>query len=109
MRRLLPIIALMMLALTGWSAMAHVAEETGGKIAGVEIVTHAPGDGDEVPADSDNGLPHHHISCHGHDVGAPLFPATALVHGFEPAHPSGFDARALLAADENVALRPPQA
>jgi hypothetical protein len=109
MRRLLPLVALLMLVLTGWSAMAHVAEESGGKIAGVELVVHAPGDADEAPADGDNGMPHHHVSCHGHDIGAPLFPAPALTHAREPVSLSGFEARVLLAADENVALRPPQA
>nr|WP_294811109.1 hypothetical protein [uncultured Sphingomonas sp.] len=27
---------------------------------------HAEGDRDQVPADADQGVPHHHGTCHGH-------------------------------------------
>lgn len=71
MRKLLPLLACLMLVLTGFAGMAHAAEAAGGSVLGIELAIHAPGDGDEVPADSDNGLPHHHNACHGHDVGTP--------------------------------------
>jgi len=71
MRKLLPLLACLMLVLTGFAGMAHAAEAAGGSVLGIEFTVHAPGDGDEVPADSDNGLPHHHNACHGHDVGTP--------------------------------------
>ncbi|WP_267349836.1 hypothetical protein [Sphingomonas sp. GM_Shp_2] len=71
MRGLLPFIACLMLVLTGWGSMAHAAEMSGGSVAGIEFSVHAPGDGDEVPADGDSALPHHHGTCHGHDVGTP--------------------------------------
>lgn len=71
MRKLLPLLACLMLVLTGFAGMAHAAEAAGGSMLGIELAVHAPGDGDEVPADSDNGLPHHHNACHGHDVGTP--------------------------------------
>ncbi|SEJ90296.1 hypothetical protein SAMN05518849_11777 [Sphingobium sp. AP50] len=109
MRRLLPLFALIMLVLTGWSAMAHVVEEHGGKLADVDLVLHAPGDGDERPADNDSGVPHHHVSCHGHDLGASIVPADAQLHASVLTLHTGSQSRALLAADENVALRPPQA
>lgn len=82
MRKLLPLLACLMLVLTGFAGMAHAAEAAGGSVFGVELTVHAPGDGDEVPADSDNGLPHHHNACHGHDVGAPAIacgPQTAVL------------------------------
>ncbi len=71
MRKLLSLLACLMLVLTGFAGMTHAAEAAGGSVLGLELVVHAPGDGDEVPADSDNGLPHHHNACHGHDVGTP--------------------------------------
>lgn len=71
MRKLLPLLACLMLVLTGFAGMTHAAEAAGGSIFGIEVTVHAPGDGDEVPADGDNGLPHHHNACHGHDVGTP--------------------------------------
>jgi hypothetical protein len=55
---MLPFFAcLMLLLLTGWAGMAHAAEIAGGSIGGVELGVHAPGDGDEVPADGDNARP----------------------------------------------------
>lgn len=72
MRRLLPFIACLMLVLTGWSGVAHAGEVAGGAAAGLELAAHAPGDGDEVPADDDSALPHHHATCHGHDLGTSL-------------------------------------
>lgn len=71
MRHLLPFLACLMLVLTGWASMAHAAEVAGGSIAGIEFGIHTPGDADEVPGDDDNALPHHHATCHGHDVGTP--------------------------------------
>lgn len=71
MRKLLPLLGCLMLVLTGFAGMAHAAEAAGGSVLGIELTVHAPGDGDEVPADSDNGMPHHHNACHGHDVGTP--------------------------------------
>jgi len=71
MRALLPFIACLMLVLAGWASVAHAAEAAGGSIAGIAITQHLPGDGDEVPADRDNALPHHHGLCHGHDLGTP--------------------------------------
>jgi hypothetical protein len=108
-RRLLPFLACLMLVLTGWSGMAHAAEAAGGSMGGVEFTVHAPGDGDEVPADGDNALPHHHGICHGHDVGEPArtpSPSYDVTGGLIP---PGMPDRMLVAADGHVALRPPKA
>jgi len=82
MRKLLPLLACLMLVLTAFAGMGHAAEAAGGSVLGIELTIHAPGDGDEVPADGDNGLPHHHNACHGHDVGTPATacgPETAVL------------------------------
>ena len=71
MRALLPFLTCLMLVLTSFSGIAHAADLAGGSIVGVEFTVHAAGDIDEVPADSDKNVPHHHNYCHGHDVGAP--------------------------------------
>lgn len=97
-----------MLVLTGWSGMAHAAEASGGRIADIEFTVHLAGDGDEVPADGDNGLPHHHSICHGHDTGAPTSVLAPLPYLRE------LDTRwqrtqpALVPADQGLLLRPPQ-
>ncbi|SEM99371.1 hypothetical protein SAMN05192583_1779 [Sphingomonas gellani] len=109
MRKLLPFLACLMLVLTGWSAMAHAAEEAGGRLAGVELVVHAPGDGDEVPADGDNGLPHHHSICHGHDLGVPPLALAEACRPVTAGLPGGRPTRMLTATEESVAQRPPRA
>ena len=42
------------------------------------MAAHAPGDGDEVPADADKGYPHHHASCHEHHVNTPIVENTRI-------------------------------
>ncbi|WP_242416163.1 hypothetical protein [Sphingomonas panni] len=81
MRHLLPFLACLMLVLTGWASMAHAAEAAGGSIAGIEFGIHTRGDADEVVGDDDNALPHHHATCHGHDVGTPATNVGGMVSG----------------------------
>ncbi|MDF7776745.1 hypothetical protein P1X14_15920 [Sphingomonas sp. AOB5] len=53
-------------------SIAHAAETAGGNEA-TEAThwLHGDGDEDQVPADSENGYPHHHNVCHGHDIASP--------------------------------------
>ena len=108
MRKLLPLFACLMLVLTGFAGMAHAAETAGGSMAGVELTVHAPGDGDEVPADSDNGLPHHHNACHGHDVGTPVLAEGAQTAVLKADPARGRQTAALPDARGSVIPRPPQ-
>ncbi len=73
MHRLLPLFSALMLALMVWSgSAAHAIEVTKcGEVASGEVAGHFEGDGDEVPADAEKGVPHHHGTCHGHCVGVP--------------------------------------
>jgi hypothetical protein len=69
-RKLLPMIALLMLAMLAWA----VPTQAGGVSAcatGVEAAcfSHTPGDVDEAPADEHDTQPHHHGGCHGHHIG----------------------------------------
>lgn len=116
MRRLLNILACMMLALSlGAMATAHALERPDVSISasdtrGEEIAEgHTPGDADQVPADGDKGYPHHHGGCHGDHIAAPVKAGTTiLAHDLRLA--PVFSARSmlpLLTADP--ALRPPQA
>lgn len=109
MRKLLPLLACLMLVLTGFAGMAHAAEEAGGRIFGVELSVHTPGDGDEVPADSDNGLPHHHNACHGHDVGTPAIACGPQTATLMVVSATGLLSTALPQAHGGVMPRPPQA
>lgn len=53
----------------GTGAMAHAKEGFGCEAAETSLSAgHVDGDSDQVPADADNGMPHHHGGCHGHHV-----------------------------------------
>ena len=109
MRKLVPFLACLMLVLTTWAGMVHAAEAGGLEMSRTEMAVHAPGDGDEVPFDSDTGYPHHHASCHEHHVNTPIVETTAAsiltASTLSPADLS----RALSGHDTEAALRPPQA
>jgi len=110
MRTLLPFLACLMLVLTGWSGIAHAKEIAGSvEASSSEMFAHVDGDGDQVPADADKGYPHHHASCHGHDVGTPFSGRmTAPVRIAD----NTFGVRvfpAIVSHDGEQALRPPQA
>lgn len=72
-------------------------------------IGHADGDGDQVPADSDKGYPHHHGSCHGHHIATPLAKAEAVGQNKNSSIMRPAQAIALAAAAADPALRPPQA
>lgn len=82
MRRILPLISALMLVLILWTgSAAHAAEAMECGEAAVEAMGHYEGDGDEVPADSDQGSPHHHSACHGHCVAMPAGANASALHG----------------------------
>jgi hypothetical protein len=78
---------------------ANTAAETG----------HAEGDGDQVPADSDKGYPHHHGSCHGHHVAAPMAKTDPVTQDLAASVIRPKLATAMATAADDPALRPPQA
>ena len=109
MRRLLASIVAMMLVLTlGMSTIAHAAEPVlCADTATGESISHYEGDGDQVPADGDRAVPHHHGGCHGHHVAVPdtgvasieaVLPPSRFAAVKEADHPSAL---------KQVALRPP--
>lgn len=98
-----------MLVLTGFSGMAHAADQVGGSIAGIEFTVHASDDIDEVQSDADKNYPHHHNYCHGHETGHPAY--ATLERGLDLAGPRlvGAIATTLRGHDSQIHLRPPQA
>lgn len=108
MRKLLPFLACLMLILVGWSGMAHAAETTGGNGTGYDFSYHAPGDGDEVPGDADNGLPHHHGACHSHDLGTPSMTVAPPIALSIRQMPGSRRVAPLCPADASVTPRPPR-
>ncbi|OAN66772.1 hypothetical protein A7X12_11560 [Sphingomonas sp. TDK1] len=98
-----------MVVLTTWSGMAHAAELAGGSFGAVAFTLHAQGDGDEVPADADKAVPHHHSICHGHDVGTPAFAQARWLRADTVAEPPLARIAVLASTKGLVRLRPPQA
>jgi len=72
-------------------------------------IGHADGDGDQVPADSDKGYPHHHGSCHGHHVAAQMAKAESTGQDKTASIMRPTRSVALATAAADAALRPPQA
>lgn len=107
MRRLVPLISCLMLALILFSGTAAHAVEAAGTATTSQALAHFDGDGDQVPADEHGAVPHHHGICHGDHIGLPagLAPpgvetiiASALRMASPAPHPS---------AELGAALRPP--
>ncbi len=108
MPKLLPFLACLMLVLTMWAGMTHAAEAGGVETSRIEMAAHAPGDGDEVPADGDRDYPHHHASCHEHHVNTPIVGATISPTVAASTMPPASRSHALSGHDSEAALRPPQ-
>jgi hypothetical protein len=110
MHRLLPLFACLMLVLTLWAGTAAHAAESLVAVENASSMTweHSPGDADEVPADADKAVPHHHGLCHGHDVGFPLefnAPIQGAIVGLQGIRP----VPTLGTRQTDPALRPPNA
>lgn len=108
-RKMLPFLACLMLMLTTWAGMAHAIELRGIEASQIDMASHVAGDGDEVPADADKGYPHHHASCHEHDVDAPVVGSVAVIEVHRANAPPISIDEALTSYLPDRALRPPQA
>lgn len=108
MRRLLPFFSALMLVLVLWTgSAAHAAEAMDCGEVVASAAGHFEGDGDEVPADSDQGTSHHHNACHGHCVAVPSG-AEPRDHQEGDAGPvNGATADLHLGSGPGAAIRPP--
>jgi hypothetical protein len=116
MLRFLGLLAYVLVSMSvGMTSIAHAMEPAGGTTIAASATTlvaelgHTQGDSDEVPADSDKGYPHHHVSCHGDHL------ATAYECGgnvLASTRPDEMTLGALFPLPSRAtdpALRPPQA
>lgn len=109
MRKLVPLLACLMLVLVVWAGTAHATEAGGVETSVTQMAAHTPGDGDEVAADADKGYPHHHASCHEHHVDTPAVWTTATPLALASVAPPPIRSRVLSGHDADAHLRPPQA
>ena len=84
MRNFLSSITMVLMALVLFAGPTMPAAAAGAIIPCEQAVElsasgHIPGDADEVPADKDQGTPHHHGLGHGHDIGVALTDYSAVV------------------------------
>jgi len=108
MSRLLGIlIGFALLISMGVGAAAHASEQI--CLPGVEAtaaVGHADGDGDQS-RDSEQGYPHHHGSCHGHHVAAPVGADTTPAPTRLTSDPLAAGSTLVAPAPPGATLRPP--
>ncbi len=110
MRTLTSFLACLMLVLTAWTGTAHAAELLGCSAPmQAEMVMHVASHCDTVPADADQGTPHHHDSCHGQHVSTPapeqiVMRPTRIRQTYDIS-----SARVLAAYETDRTPRPPQA
>ena len=111
MRRLTFLFLSLILVLSlGLGSAVHATEGLGCvEVSSAPSIGHAEGDGDQVPADSEKGYPHHHDGCHGHHVGVQVTPDSVVLASAFRVSPLPRNQSALPFALADPALRPPQA
>jgi hypothetical protein len=91
------------------TATVHAREALGAPTISCSGEMHAEGDGDQAPADADQGFPDHHGSCHGH---AFALEADAQALAQRQRHSNQIFARrgqSLASLSVDPVLRPPRA
>lgn len=63
--------ALMLVLMIWTGSAAHAAEQLDCLPVAAETIGHYDGDSDQVPADPDKGVAHHHAGCSGHQLAGP--------------------------------------
>ena len=110
MPRLAALFLCLMLVLSlGFGSVAHATEGPDVEVSASTSIGHANGDGDQVPADSQKGYPHHHGGCHGHDIGVPMASDAVASATDLRVMPSVWNNGPMTMAPSDPALRPPQA
>ncbi|WP_448664003.1 hypothetical protein ACG3SL_04805 [Sphingomonas sp. CJ20] len=106
-RAWLLLIALFAVALTT-SAVVHAREAPGSAMIACGGEVHADGDADQVPANADQDVPHHHGGCHGHAVGLEAGTPAPVLHSGRAGGAVAPRASVLASLLTDPALRPPR-
>lgn len=93
----------------GTASVAHAMEPAIGTPIMAQAIGHFAGDADEVPADADKDYPHHHASCHDHQVGLPAIAAPGPSRALQLATSIAFRPIALREGPVTAQPRPPRA
>jgi hypothetical protein len=91
------------------TATVHACEAPGGPAITCGGETHVDGDSDQVPADADQGVPHHHGTCHGHAFALETDAQAAVKRQRHTNQLSARRGQSLASLSVDPALRPPRA
>jgi hypothetical protein len=101
------LIALFAVAMTT-SAAVHAGERPGSTAIACSGEAHTDGNNDQVPADADQGMPHHHGGCHGHTVALEASAPAPALHSRLAGRAVAPRASILASFLIDPALRPPR-
>jgi len=106
--RLWTTLGTLMLVLLLWTGgMAHAAERLDCIPTTAEAAGHYDGDGDEWPADGEQGVAHHHAGCSGHQLGTPAQAAELIISHSADLGPFAWREAGIPARSPDSLLRPP--
>ena len=91
------------------TATVHAREALGMSAMSCSGEAHAEGDGDQVPADTDQGVPHHHGTCHGHAFALETDAQSAVQRQRPSSQIFARRGQSLASLSVDPALRPPRA
>lgn len=91
------------------TATVHAREALGVSAMSCSGEAHAEGDGDQVPADTDQGVPHHHGTCHGHAFALETDAQSAVQRQRPSSQIFARHGQSLVSLSLDPALRPPRA
>jgi hypothetical protein len=91
------------------TAAVHAGESSGAAEMSCGGITHTENDTDPAPGDGDQGAPHHHAACHGHNVSAPLAALTIAPILVSRSMPRASPPVRLARRTIDPALKPPKA
>lgn len=107
-RRWTALLGSLLLVLMLWTGtVAHAAEQLDCVPVAADTLGHYEGDSDQVPADPDKGVAHHHAGCGGHQIAAPSGGLDIYFADAIPVRPTGSSLAGLHGRSPDRQLRPP--
>ena len=91
------------------TATVHAREALGVSAISCSGEAHTEGDGDQVPPDADQGVPHHHGTCHGHAYALETDTQSAVQRQHHSGQIFALRGHSLASLSLDPALRPPRA
>ena len=108
MPRWTALLGALMLVLMLWTgSAAHAVEQLDCVPVAADTIGHYDGDTDQVPADPDKGVAHHHAGCSGHQLAAPASSDELQLSSSGREAPFAVSSADLAGRTPDAQLRPP--